>query len=205
MNKYPTLELMPTIKTNTIENGLGKFTKCSRFYFHKFNGEGHFIAKLKKHEKTPAQPKTKTQSLQKVTKKQSQLFKEFCDKYLQNFIIDSEIYNFNQHLYTLKEQNLPNLDKINILRYGLYLGEIKKNRFEPSHALALALKPKQAKNIINFNSESKEIIRYLRGETINYPGTQQYTLITVDNFSLGWAKQVDNILKNYYPKGLRIK
>lgn len=205
MNKYPNLELMPTIKTKAIENGLGKCIDCSRFYFHKFNGEGHFIAKLKKHEPTSTIPKTKTKSLQKATKNQIQLFREFCDKYLQNFTIDSEIYNFNQHLYTLNYQDIPNLDKINILRYGLYLGEIKKNRFEPSHALALALKPEQVKNIINFESESDEIISYLRGETIYYPGNKHYTLITVDGFPLGWVKQVNDVLKNYYPKGLRIK
>lgn len=205
LNKYPSIELLPTIKTENIADGLGKFTKCSRFYFHKFNGEGHFIAKLKRHDTKLKINTTKSKSLQQATKMQIQLLNDFIHKYLNDFTIIGPIYNFNQHLYTLDFYgNIPNLDKINIIRYGLHLGEIKKNRFEPSHALALALKPKQVKYVIDFNSNSEEITKYLHGETISYPGNNHFTLITVDGFSIGWAKNVDNVLKNYYPKGLRI-
>ena len=42
-------------------------------------------------------------------------------------------------LYLLPE-GLPDLSGLRILRSGLLLGEIKKNRFEPSQALACALK-----------------------------------------------------------------
>ncbi len=206
LKNHPDLELLPTIKNKQIKDGLDEYHLCSRFYFHYFNGEGHFIAKIRKNATSETYKKTKANSLKKATRDQIQLLKEFTDTYLKDFTIDSEIYNFNQHLYALfYNGEIPNLDNISIERYGLHLGEIKKNRFEPSHALALSLKPQQVKNVINFDSNSSEVIKYLSGETINYPGNKHFTLITVDHFSLGWVKQVDSVLKNYYPKGLRIK
>ncbi len=207
LKKYPDLELLPTIKNDKIKDGLNNDTKnCSRFYFHEFNGEGHFIAKIKKHNLTEMYKKHTSKSLKKASKDQLDLFYKFKDSYLINFNITNEIYDFNQNLYTLNSnQVLPNLDTISIVRYGLHLGEIKKNRFEPSHSLALALKPGQAKYVINFSSDDADVIKYLSGETITYPGNNHFTLITVDGFPLGWVKQVFNVLKNYYPKGLRIK
>jgi NOL1/NOP2/fmu family ribosome biogenesis protein len=98
---------------------------------------------------------------------------------------------------------IPNLDLINIIRYGLHLGEVKTNRFEPSHSLALALNKAQVKYNIDFDEKSDDIKRYLRGETLTLQGNHGWTLITVDGFSLGWVKHVNHQLKNHYPKGLR--
>lgn len=205
LEKYPDVELLPTIKGYGIQDGLDDLKLCSRFYFHHFNGEGHFIAKLRKTSPTPSYRKTKSKSLKSITKEQQALLNEFIDKYLVNFEIKYPIYEFNNHLYTLAyDGQVPNLDGINILRYGLHLGEVKKERFEPSHALALHLNKEQVKYHVDFPHDSTEVRLYLKGETITYPGNNHFTLITVDGFSLGWAKHVDSMLKNYYPKGLRI-
>lgn len=58
---------------------------------------------------------------------------------------------------------------------------------------------------MDLRAESSECIRYLKGETL--PGTSEnrgWVLITVDGFPLGWSKEAGGILKNFYPKGLRI-
>ncbi len=206
LTKHQDVTILPTIKNNHIKDGFKPFEKCSRFYFHHFDGEGHFIAKMKKTAIDKQFKKTKSKSLKKASQEKTSLLNKYLDTYLNHFTLKHDIYDFNNHLYTLHyNKPLPNLDDIKIIRYGLHLGEIKKNRFEPSHALALALKPTQVKSVINFQSDCDEVIKYLSGETIYYPGNQRYTLLTVDNFSLGWVKQVNNVLKNYYPKGLRIK
>lgn len=205
LSKYTDLELLPTIKTPQIEDGLGQLKECSRFYFHKFNGEGHFIAKIKKLGKSSPIKKTKSLSLKPISKAEKEIVNQFVIEFLENFPLNFPIYNFNNHLYSLFYDGiLPNLDYISLKRFGLHLGEIKKGRFEPSHALALTLKPEQVKNVINFSSESIEIMKYLRGETINYKGNTHYNLITVDNYSLAWGKLVDGVIKNNVPKGLRI-
>ncbi len=39
----------------------------------------------------------------------------------------------------------PDTKKLKVLRYGLHLGVLKKNRFEPSHALSHYLKVEDVK------------------------------------------------------------
>ena len=85
----------------------------------------------------------------------------------------------------------------------IYLGTLKKNRFEPSHALALALRPDQVKHVCNLESDCPQIKAYLNGQTLNMDGEKGWYLVTVDGYSIGWGKLAGGILKNHYPKGLR--
>ncbi len=82
---------------------------------------------------------------------------------------------------------------------------MKKNRFEPSHALAMGLRPEQAKRLIGLSEP--EALRYLRGETLSHEGGDGWTLMAVRgnrmDFPLGWGKRVRGVVKNEYPKGLR--
>ena len=94
----------------------------------------------------------------------------------------------------------PALSGLRVLRAGLELGELRRDRFSPAHALALWLHtyPQAA----DFPAGGPEIAAYLRGETLH--GTQRgWTLLTAGGLSLGWVRGADGILKNQYPKGLR--
>ena len=95
---------------------------------------------------------------------------------------------------------MPDIRRIKVVRPGLELGEVKKNRFEPAHALALWMK--KCENYQDFPAESKEIRMYMAGQVI--PGAcKGWCLITADGYSLGWGKGDGNTIKNHYPKGLR--
>ena len=59
-----------------------------------------------------------------------------------------------------------NLAGLKVLRAGLHLGMVKKNRFEPSHALALALRAEDALRVFSYPADSGEIRAYLRGEEL---------------------------------------
>ena len=98
----------------------------------------------------------------------------------------------------------PSVDRLKVLRLGLHLGTLKKNRFEPSFALAMYLKPDMVKKSVSYDHDTAE--RYLKGESIPVTsGTKDgWNLITVDGYSLGWGKASNNMMKNHYPKGLRI-
>ena len=109
---------------------------------------------------------------------------------------------FGEQLYAMPE-NMPGLKGLKVLRPGLHLGTLKKNRFEPSHALALALKPEEVKKSWDLQSDSLEIRQYLSGQTFNAEGDKGWYLITVDGYSIGWGKLAGGIMKNHYPKGLR--
>ena len=70
-----------------------------------------------------------------------------------------------------------------------------------THALALALCPKDVKHVWNLSVE--EAAAYLKGQTFSAEGEKGWYLICVDGISLGWGKLAGGIMKNHYPKGLR--
>jgi len=99
------------------------------------------------------------------------------------------------------------LQKLKVLRPGLHLGTMKKNRFEPSHALALFLSSTDCKYNYEVNLENGECKSYLEGMTLQPENRMAmekgWYLITVYGYSIGFAKMAGGILKNHYPKGLR--
>lgn len=113
---------------------------------------------------------------------------------------------FGDQIYWLPEGISPSmLDGLRVLRPGLHLGTVKKNRLEPSHALALALRPSQARQCISLSADGYEVSAYLNGQTLTAePGQKGWVLVCVDSYSLGWGKAAAGILKNHYPRGLRI-
>ena len=95
---------------------------------------------------------------------------------------------------------MPDLKKLKVMRPGLELGTVKKDRFEPAHALALWLK--DCRNTESYDPESVEIKAYLHGDVI--PSKKQgWCLVKAGDYSIGWGKGDKTQLKNHYPKGLR--
>lgn len=109
---------------------------------------------------------------------------------------------FGEQLYRLPER-APDLKGLKVLRPGLHLGTLKKGRFEPAHALALYLKPEEARYRAELTAEDPRTAAYLRGETFPWEGEKGWYLICVDGYSLGWGKLAGGVMKNHYPKGLR--
>jgi NOL1/NOP2/fmu family ribosome biogenesis protein len=101
-------------------------------------------------------------------------------------------------------EGLPDLGNLRVPVPGIWLGTLKKERFEPAHPLALFLRPGQARNVLDLPTDSRELAAYLRGETLPSEGTPGWNLVTVDGWPLGWGKRVQAVLKNHYPKGWQI-
>lgn len=80
---------------------------------------------------------------------------------------------------------------------------MKKDRFEPSHALALALSPSDVKNYYSFSLEDRMAKAFINGETFSAQGEKGWYLVCVEGFSMGFGKLAGGIMKNHYPKGLR--
>lgn len=152
--------------------------------------------------------KKKQKSKAKFNRKNQEylgLYEDFATDYL----IDGGLRKLLEPGLAVKEERLHyqpldyDLRGLKVLRSGLFVGEFKKNRFEPAHSLAMALKPSDVKNTIDFANDSDEIRAYLRGESIETGQSRGWVLVSVEGVSLGWGKESNGILKNKYPKGLR--
>ena len=91
------------------------------------------------------------------------------------------------------------------MRAGLRVARLNGQRLEPDHALALTLTPADVHQTIDLSAAGPESAAYLRGETLTAPGPEGWVLVTVEGYALGWGKRVQGILKNHYPRRLRIR
>ena len=81
-------------------------------------------------------------------------------------------------------------------------GEIRKGRFEPSHALAVALQAHDFRRTVTLGGAETE--KYLRGETLSSVAENGWCGVLVDGYPLGWGKIAGGVVKNHFPKGLRL-
>ena len=164
-----------------------------RLWPHKLLGEGHFAAVLKK---TNGEEEADIPTVygEKLPKEWQTFAKE-----LGITLPPGKAVSFGTNLFWVPEET-PDLKKLKVLRPGLELGEVKKGRFEPAHALALWLK--DCANTVSFDPDSPEMKAYLHGEVLPC-GLQGWCLVKAGDFSIGWGKADKIQLKNHYPKGLR--
>ncbi|WP_242865337.1 RsmF rRNA methyltransferase first C-terminal domain-containing protein, partial [Weissella sp. DD23] len=89
----------------------------------------------------------------------------------------------------------------------VHLGTLKKKRFEPSLALALALHPDQFTR--RYEVTDEEWAKYVHGDTFMIRDREQYKngwyLLEIGGNGTGFGKLVDGQMKNFYPKGLRFQ
>lgn len=177
--------------------------KTIRLWPHKLHGEGHFLAVLEKTGEVPEGYRARSlYGIQKgIAPKDFAAWKEFERESLKKQF-DGIFLLFGDQLY-LAPKDMPALKGLKVLRPGLHLGTMKKGRFEPAHALALSLSPKDAVHCCNLSGDSQEARQWINGMTLSKDGEKGWQLVCVDGYSLGWGKLAGGILKNHYPKGLR--
>lgn len=163
-----------------------------RMWPHKLLGEGHFAAVLRKTQgesgEVPACPGEKC----------PKAWESFA-KELDITLPEGKAVSFGQSLYWAPME-LPELNRLKVLRPGLELGTERKGRFEPAHALALWLKTCAVTE--SFPPESPEMKTYLHGDVVP-SGKKGWCLVQAGGYAIGWGKGDGSVLKNHYPKGLR--
>ena len=163
-----------------------------RMWPHKLLGEGHFAAVLRK--TGGEETETETSGGEKLPSQWSAFAKEMGIRLPQGKAI-----SFGQNLFWAPAE-MPDIRKIKVMRPGLELGTVKKDRFEPAHALALWLD--HCETTESFGAESENIRAYLHGDVVASQ-KKGWCLVCADGFSIGWGKGDGRVLKNHYPKGLR--
>ncbi len=185
--------------------------KCVRIFPHKMDGEGHFLALFhKKGDSLPPVFRPSGKGPDKNTRKWLEEF--FAEIGLRT--LGGQEFDWNR-VEVRKDKvyyQLPfplDLRGISFLRNGLYLGDLKKNRFEPSQPLALALHNGDIEATISLPVSDERITRYLKGETLNIEPKEAahkkgWHLLCADGYPIGFGKLVNGILKNKYPAGWRV-
>ncbi len=98
---------------------------------------------------------------------------------------------------------MPELTGLNVIHPGWWLGSLSKQRFTPSHSLAMGMKGSDARRLLSLELGDRRLPAYFAGESFPDGGENGWVLVTVDGFPIGWGKRVQNVLKNFYPHGLR--
>jgi len=163
-----------------------------RLWPHKLLGEGHFAAVLRKTggEESDIPPC----SGEKLPREWTEFAKSMDIR-----LPKGKAVLFGQNLFWAPEE-MPDIRRMKVLRPGLELGEVKKGRFEPAHALALWLQSCACAE--SFPADSEEMAAYIHGDVV--PSEKKgWCLVRADGYSIGWAKGDGRVLKNHYPKGLR--
>ena len=165
---------------------------CYRMWPHKLKGEGHFAAVLRK---TGGEEQEVPLSQGKPLPQQWQNFA----KELGISLPAGKAVSFGQSLFLAPEE-MPDIARLKVMRPGLELGTVKKDRFEPAHALALWLR--DCANTEHFQPDSPQMADYLHGDVVE-SGRKGWCLVCAGDYSIGWGKGDGRVLKNHYPKGLR--
>jgi NOL1/NOP2/sun family putative RNA methylase len=165
---------------------------------HQIQGEGHYVVILQHQGVT--EPRMKFQH--RMRNPMPSEWRHFATETLTsqriqpNFMLENRFfmiptrYAYHPALHTL--------------RAGIFIGDIDKKYFYPSHHLAHVLTHADVKRWIDFHHDDVKLLAYMRGEEIQVSMLDGWTLVTVDGLSLGWGKVSQGRMKNHYPKGLRL-
>jgi NOL1/NOP2/fmu family ribosome biogenesis protein len=184
--------------------------KIRRIFPHKNLGEGHTVAILKNNN---------IKSDEKMTLNESKLYnsvyKELSNEQQKqwdelNKSIFTEPLKGIFVLYGNRIVMLPkiglNVNKVNIVKYGVDVAVFEKNRIEPHHNLATSADFSNIKNKVVLKKDSIELKKYLSGqELITDSDFIGWGIVCVEKYPLGLIKcSQDEVGKNHFPKGLRI-
>ncbi len=138
---------------------------------------------------------------------------QFLEQFLPEEKIDENRYDIRGNQVYLMPEEVPDVRGLSFLRCGLYLGELKKDRFEPSQALAMAFDTETLRAdgraeecCISFGAGDEMLAAFLRGEAVR-PGKgcegKGWRLVCVGKWPVGWGKLSGGVLKNKLLPGWR--
>lgn len=197
LKHVPDLHPVPIRDYAGFAPGLDGYGDCVRIFPHRMDGEGHFLALLQKGEKQEKTVNADVHNSSALPPEAEEFFAHVKVRPGTSFRQERE------HLVALWDQTVPQ-QGLHYFRTGLYLGQIKKNRFEPSQALAMFLKREEFDQTVNLKADDPRVVKYLKGETIEADSNKKdYHLICVDGYPLGWGKVGNHMVKNKYNPGWR--
>ncbi len=204
LSVFSEFSLLPGPRSPSLAHGDPRFAghqDMARLWPHRLDGEGHFLALMQRRldaESPAGEPVTLPPAASRPAQRAWQIF---CESALRappaGHLVQTGAY-----LY-LWPDGAPAVTGLRVLRPGWWVGELRHDRFVPSHALALALDATQFAQVSNLLADTATLAAYLRGEAFPEPGSDGWLGVCVEGFALGWGKRTRGLVKNHYPKGLR--
>lgn len=172
-----------------------------RFHPDKVDSEGYFVAIVRKISATGrGDRKERLTPLVKEKNVNLEEWLTFAD-------------NFSTILHNNSVWALPNdwsaeitqlIAKLNVLYFGIEIGELFGKKLKPSHALALSVHLNRDRNEV-YNLSLEDARNYLRRQTIEPQEMQEgFNLVGYEGIPIGWVKRIGNRTNNLYPKESRI-
>ncbi len=167
-------------------------------------GEGHFVCALEKAADAPC----KTVKVENFTAERKPLSE--VERLLGDCVSRPVGFYGEKKDYILKEigQNvyiipadLPNPKGVYILRAGVQAAMLKGKTYVPCHHLYTATPVERMLRTLTVDEGTAAA--FLRGETIPCEG-KGFTGVLWNGICLGFGKASGGVLKNHYPKGLRL-
>ena len=190
-----------------------------RLWPHRLKGEGHYIARMRRNTVqsellVPGGRHGYEEKVDHNRKKGRNVSADvISDSVVEDFLTEElglaadwrirqhgRIQMFGEQIYLVPDAMIP-MQGMRVVRPGLHIGTARKNRLEPSHSLALALKTGETDRSMELTCE--EAMKYLHGESLPCGNQKGWTLISFQGYPLGFGKAVNGQMKNHYPKGLR--
>jgi NOL1/NOP2/sun family putative RNA methylase len=219
LEEYPALQMAEVKKNEQMDdgrpewaNGNPELAKAVRLFPHHFRGEGHFMAKLvntAEIEVEVAPKKVKSKKKKQVTsngnlnKEQLKLWQTFASEFLvdPNYFAQQQLLIQKDRLYYQAVK--MDLTGVRYIKPGLELGEFKKNRFEPSQSLLMAVSATDLKQVVKISAEEWQ--KYVHGDVLTTTQAGKgWVTVAVEDTIVGPGKLVQGTIKNFYPKGLRM-
>ncbi len=241
LKERPDMEVIPMEEYEGFSEGLNTFQDIEfdpscrmtrRIWPHHMSGEGHFLALLhKKGESVEEEITYKKNKKAKKGKKGGKNAKGNASGTREQKVILEEFFSLlkgkigqqidyahtevrGDKVYYVPDASL--VDKgVHFLRNGVYLGDMKKNRFEPSQPFALVMSKGDFANSLDFAQDDPRLESYFHGETLAVDDiiagkkekgekvSNGWYLVTVEGYPLGFGKLAGTTLKNKYPAGWR--
>jgi len=185
-----------------LSQGAQELTGAVRLFPHRLTGEGHFACLLQRKD-SPANELIFRRRSARIPTPEWKLWQAFREEVLSVDFPSVRLHKQGNRLY-FEPEEVPDLKGLRVTMPGVWLGNFKKERFEPAHPLAMHLRPGQAHNLLTLPADSLELAAYLRGESVPAEGRPGWTLVTVEGWPLGWGKRVLGVVKNHFPRGWQI-
>lgn len=165
-------------------------------------GEGHFAARMRRKGEKKS-PVSVSVSARKAPKSAELAAAERELGGILTKMPEGKLVMIGDKVY-LWPNGLPETGGTGVIRAGVLMGELKKNRFEPAHAMFMALPVNSFQRVLDLSLEDPRTEAFLKGYEIDCETGSGYTAVAVCGITLGFGKCSSGRLKNKYPKGLRI-
>lgn len=170
-----------------------------RYYPHRGEGEGQYVAALIKHD--GEHKRYKIAQPQKLKPDTLHEWERFLSENINGELFGHPALIKDSLLILMPELMPANYCKLNILGAGVHAGSFRNGRFIPGHALCSAYGVDYFKKSVHIGEA--ELKAYFRGHEIACDiGLKGYAAVCAGDFAAGWGKASSGALKNHLPKGL---